>query len=248
MAKLTSAFSYSIGKKLIMALTGLFLISFLPVHLAGNLLLIKGVVAFNEYSHFMGGNPIVRTLEIVLFAGFLFHIIDGIYLAIKNQKARSQRYAVSGGSKNATLFSRIMPHTGIIILVFLILHLISFFLKARFGVDLPFEGIDPTVWHNDWVTAHAHELGLHEGDLYSPYHKTVAVFSVLWYVILYVVAMAIIAFHLLHGFQSAFQTLGWRHSKYSPIIKAVGIGYAILIPAAFAFLPVYLYITNPLNL
>lgn len=246
MGSISKAFSYSIGRKLIMGLTGLFLISFLPVHLAGNLLLFKGATAFNEYSEFMGHNPIIRTMEIVLFAGFLFHIVDGLWLALKNRKARPVRYAVNGGAKNAPLFSRIMPHTGIIVLVFLILHLVSFFVRARFGVDVPYEGIDPTLYDNAWNAANAESIGLHAGDSFSPYHKTVAVFSVAWYSIFYVVAMAVIGFHLLHGFQSAFQTLGIRHKKYTPLIKALGIGYAILIPAAFAAIPIYFLVNNPL--
>lgn len=246
MGSISKAFSYSIGRKLIMGLTGLFLISFLPVHLAGNLLLFKGATAFNEYSEFMGHNPIIRTMEIVLFAGFLFHIVDGLWLALKNRKARPVRYAVNGGAKNAPLFSRIMPHTGIIVLVFLILHLVSFFVRARFGVDVPYEGIDPTLYDNAWNAANAESIGLHAGDSFSPYHKTVAVFSVAWYSIFYVIAMAVIGFHLLHGFQSAFQTLGIRHKKYTPLIKALGIGYAILIPAAFAAIPIYFLVNNPL--
>jgi succinate dehydrogenase / fumarate reductase, cytochrome b subunit len=244
MGNISAAFSYSIGRKLIMGLTGIFLITFLPVHLAGNLLLFKGPTAFNEYSEFMGHNPIIRTMEIVLFAGFLFHIVDGLWLAYRNRKARPVRYAVNGGSKSASLFSRIMPHTGIIVLVFLILHLVSFFVRARFGVDVPYEGIDPTLYDNAWNAANAESLGLHAGDSYSPYHKTVAVFSVAWYAIFYVVAMAVIGFHLLHGFQSAFQTLGIRHKKYTPIIRIVGLGYAILIPAAFAAIPLYFLIKS----
>lgn len=244
MGKISSAFSYSIGRKLIMGLTGLFLISFLPVHLAGNLLLFKGATAFNEYAEFMGHNPIIRTMEIVLFAGLLFHIVDGLWLAIKNRKARPVRYAVNGGAKNASLFSRIMPQTGLILLVFLILHLTSFFLKTRIGVDIPYEGIEASFYDSPEIAANSVQLGLHEGDSFSPWHKTVAVFSVAWYSIFYVIAMAVIAFHLLHGFQSAFQTLGLRHKKYTPIIKALGIGYAILIPAAFAAIPIY-FLVNP---
>lgn len=228
-----------------MGLTGLFLISFLPVHLAGNLLLFKGATAFNEYSEFMGHNPIIRVMEIVLFAGFIFHIVDGLWLAVKNRKARPVRYAVNGGAKNAPLFSRIMPHTGIIMLVFLILHLTSFFVRARFGVDVPYEGISASVYDNAWIGEHAETIGLHAGDTFSPYHKTAGVFSIAWYSIFYVVAMVVISFHLLHGFQSAFQTLGLRHKKYTPFIKVLGIGYAILIPAAFAAIPIY-FLVKPI--
>lgn len=244
MSNLTSAFSYSIGKKLIMGLTGLFLISFLVVHLAGNLLLFKGEIAFNEYSEFMGHNPLIRTMEIVLFAGFLFHIVDGLMLAMQNRKARPVGYAVNAGSKNSTLFSRIMPHTGVIMLVFLVLHLVSFFVHARFGVDVGYEGAKTETYMISSMNVDPATIGLDSEMVWSPYHKAVALFSVPWYSIFYIVAMAVISLHLLHGFQSAFQTVGFRHKKYFPIIKALGVGYAILIPAAFAAIPVY-FLINP---
>ena len=245
MGNISSAFSFSIGKKLIMGLSGLFLITFLPVHLAGNLLLFKGAAAFNEYVEFMGHNPLIRVMEIVLFAGFAIHIVDGLMLALQNKKARPVGYAVNAGNKNSSLFSRIMPHTGIIMLVFLILHLVSFFVKARFGVDVPYEGIDPSQYSGPSFASQGAALGLGAGEDWSAFHKTAGVFSIAWYSIFYVVAMVVISFHLLHGFQSAFQTLGFRHKKYFPIIKALGLGYAILIPAAFAVIPIY-FLLNPI--
>jgi len=229
-----------------MGITGLFLISFLVVHLAGNLLLFKGAAEFNAYSEFMGHNPVIRTMEIVLFAGFLFHIVDGLMLAAQNRKARPVQYAVQAGSKNSTLFSRIMPHTGIIMLVFLILHLVSFFVHARFGVDVGYEGADAAKYAVSNLGQAPETIGLDAEMTWSPYHKAQALFSITWYSIFYIVAMAVISFHLLHGFQSAFQTLGFRHKKYFPLIQTVGLGYAILIPAAFAAIPVY-FLINPIG-
>ena len=136
MSTLTQSFSYSIGKKLIMGLTGLFLILFLLVHLVGNLLLISGPEAFNEYAEFMGSNLLIRIAEIGLFAIFLVHIVNGLLISIKNGKARPVKYAVNAGKANSSWFSRNMKWTGIFILVFLILHLLSFFLTSRFGVDI----------------------------------------------------------------------------------------------------------------
>lgn len=225
-----------------MGLTGLFLISFLVVHLAGNLLLFKDAAAFNAYSEFMGHNPLIRTMEIFLFAGFLFHVVDGLMLAMQNRNARPVRYAVNAGNKNSSLFSRIMPHTGVIMLVFLILHLVSFFVHARFGVDVGYEGVDPSAYSGASFLASQGDIALPAEMTWSPYHKAVALFSIPWYSAFYILSMVVIAFHLLHGFQSAFQTVGFRHKKYFPIIKALGVGYAILIPAAFAAIPVYFLI------
>lgn len=226
MSKLTAAFSYSIGRKLIMGLTGLFLIIFLVVHLIGNFLLLVGPEEFTAYAEFMGTNPLIRISEIGLFGFFLVHIYDGLLLTLKNWGARSQRYAVSPGNKNASWFSRNMHWTGTVMLVFLILHLISFFFLGRFGVDISL-GMD---------TAYQAT-----GDQIL-YWKTVSHFGVWWYSGIYILAMVFIGFHLNHGFQSAFQTLGWTHPKYTPIVKTVGTLYAVLIPAGYAAIPLYFLI------
>lgn len=225
MSKLTSIFTYSIGKKLIMGLTGLFLISFLLVHLLGNLLLFSGEEAFSAYAHFMGTNPVIRVMEIVLFAGFIFHIVDGLVLARQNAAARPVKYAKSSGNKNASWFSKNMHWTGIVVLVFLILHLISFFFLGRFGLDVDVTG-----------TKAAYASYDSESILYW---KTITHFYVWWYSAIYIVAMIFIGFHLNHGFQSAFQTMGWVHPKITPIVKAAGTLYAVLIPAAYAAIPLY---------
>lgn len=262
MKKLLSTFSYSIGKKLIMGLTGLLLIVFLVEHLIGNLLLLSGPRAFNEYAEFMGGNMIVRVLEVGLFAGFLFHIVDGLWLWAQNRKARPVRYAVKSGNRNSSWFSRNMATTGVVILIFLILHLATFFIDARFGADISF-GVDGGNYHPEgWVSnpqglnldlpaeatpADVYDaIGLPEGAHVSMYHKAAWHFSIPWYSAIYIVCMVILAMHLVHGFQSAFQTLGLNHSKYTPIIKALGYGYAILIPAGLASIPIA-FLINPIG-
>ena len=226
-----------------MGLTGLFLIVFLVVHLIGNLLMLSGPVAFNQYAEFMATSPLIRASEFILFGGLIFHIVDGLMLKMQNAKARPIGYAVSSGSKNASWFSKNMALTGTILLIFLILHLISFFLKARFGVEVSF-GVDTGKWEGPWVgTA---EYGLDPEHPYSLWHKSAWLFSIPWYSILYIVSMVVVMMHLLHGFQSAFQTLGLTHPKYTPLIKAVGYGYAVLIPLGYSAIPIA-FLINPIN-
>ena len=205
---------YSIIKKVIMSITGLFLITFLVEHLLGNLLLFKddGGAAFNEYAKFMSTSPLIRVAEVVLFAGFLFHIIDGIVLTIKNRQARPVKYAVQKSSPDSSWVSRNMGLTGSIILVFLIVHLDSFFLEHRvLGNPTPMDELVKSS------------------------------FDIWWYSLLYVVAMFFLGFHLSHGFSSAFQTLGLRHKSYFSVINKIGIIFSIVIPAAFAAFPIYFY-------
>ncbi|WMJ75423.1 succinate dehydrogenase cytochrome b subunit [Cytophagaceae bacterium ABcell3] len=211
------AFSGSIGRKLIMSLTGIFLISFLIVHLSGNFLLIRddGGVAFNAYAHFMKENPIIKLMEIVLAFGFIFHIVFAAFLTSSNKKARPTAYAHNNASANSSWFSRNMGLTGSIILIFLILHLRTFFIPHKAG----------------WFEPRADNM----------YDEAVIAFSSGLYVLFYVFAMILLAFHLVHGFSSAFQTLGLRHPKYFPAIRLIGYGFAIIVPLLFAFIPVYMY-------
>jgi succinate dehydrogenase / fumarate reductase, cytochrome b subunit len=242
MKKLLSTFSYSIGKKMIMGLTGLFLISFLVVHLIGNLLLLAGPEKFNAYAHFMSTNPLIRASEFILFGGLIFHIVDGFMLALQNRRARPVGYAVKSGTKNASWFSKNMPVTGTVLLVFLILHLISFFMLSRFGVDVNF-GVDPSKYMGDWV--HDPQWAVGEGHDVSLWHKAAWLFSIPWYSIVNILSMIVVMTHLLHGFQSAFQTLGLNHPKYTPIIKALGYGYAVLVPVGYCVIPI-MFLINPM--
>lgn len=228
-----------------MALTGLFLIVFLIEHLIGNLLLLVGPVEFADYAYFMGHNPIIRAAEFGLFAFFGIHIIDGLWLWMKNKGARSQGYAVKGGKYNASWFSRNMHWTGIVILTFLILHLISFWAFGRLdanvdlGTDASVYGAEVTAMiqsaaspdEMEHLTEVSHELMLSK--------KIESHFQVWWYSLIYILAMAFIGFHTNHGFQSAFQSLGVDHSKFKPLIKGIGTFISILIPAGFAAIPMY---------
>ncbi|UOQ55518.1 succinate dehydrogenase cytochrome b subunit [Hymenobacter cellulosivorans] len=220
MSWISKTFSSSIGRKIIMAITGLFLCSFLVVHLIGNLQLFKddGGQAFNVYSHFMGTNPLIRTVEWVLVLGFGFHIYESIVLTQRNKTARGSNYASNHAEQNSPWQSRNMGLLGTIILIFLLVHLYNFFYRARFGE------LDPDINNND--------------DLYT---LVATSFKQLWYVILYVAAQIALGYHLIHGFRSAFQTLGLNHRKYTPAIKFVGYAFSVLVSAGFAVMPLYFY-------
>ncbi|QMU27655.1 succinate dehydrogenase cytochrome b subunit [Adhaeribacter radiodurans] len=220
MSWFTKTFSSTIGRKVIMSITGLFLCSFLVVHLIGNLQLFKNDAgqAFNIYSEFMGHNPVIRTLEIVLLLGFFFHIYDAYMLTSRNKSARSVKYAVNHLDQNSNWSSRNMGLLGTVILVFLLVHLYNFFWRARFG-DIP-------------ADSYGNE---------NLYMVVVESFQIWWYVLLYVIAMAALCFHLIHGFASAFQTLGLNHKKYTPAIKAIGYGFSILVCLGFAAMPLYFF-------
>jgi succinate dehydrogenase / fumarate reductase cytochrome b subunit len=221
MASFGNAFSSSIGKKLIMGITGLFLISFLVVHCLINALIFfnDGGLTFNIGAHFMATNWLIRAGEIVLFVGLIAHIVQGLRLTFQNQAARPVKYAVNNGKANSKWYSRSMGLLGTLLLIFLIVHLSNFWVVSRFT------GI-PT------VDANGHE------DLFAVMKAS---FQDIKIVILYVLAMVSLAYHLLHGFSSAFQTMGWNHKKYTPLIKGLGIWYSILISLLFAAMPIAIY-------
>lgn len=222
--------SSSIGKKILMSLTGLFLISFLIVHLTGNLSLFynDGGYTFNAYTKFMSGNVVIRILEIGLLIGFLAHIYLALRLTQNNSAARPVKYAANKPSANSSWFSRNMGLSGSIILLFLILHIQNFWYTYKFGeVEM---------------VSYTNELGLTETykDMYG---LVLTMFQqVPLYTALYVLAMVLLSFHLMHGFESAFQSLGLKHKKYSPVIHKLGMGFSIIVPAVFAAMPIYFYV------
>lgn len=223
MSWLSDTLTSTIGRKLVMSLTGLFLIIFLVVHLAGNFQLLAddGGEAFNEYAKFMTSNPLIKFTSYGLYAFILIHIIMSIALAVKNKKARPVGYDKVKGSANSSFSSRNMGILGFIIFVFLVIHMRSFWFEMHWGY-IPLD-----------------EAG--NKDLYLIVKEA---FSQWWYVAIYVVCMVGLAFHLSHGFSSAFQTLGINHKKYTPFIKKLGIVYAILIPAAFASIPLIMFFNS----
>jgi succinate dehydrogenase / fumarate reductase cytochrome b subunit len=201
-----------------MGLTGLFLITFLLVHCSINALIFlnDGGHAFNEGAEFMGTNPLIRTMEIVLFIGLLLHIIKGFSLWSQNNQARPIKYAMQDGKANSKWYSRSMGLLGTLLLMFLIIHLKHFWVVSRL---------------TDEITSGKETL---YGEMKEVFQSPVIV-------LLYALAMVSLSYHLLHGFQSAFQTLGINHKKYTPIIKSVGVVFAILIPFTFALMPILMH-------
>ncbi|UBM57802.1 succinate dehydrogenase cytochrome b subunit [Marinilongibacter aquaticus] len=258
MSWLTKTLSSSIGKKVLMAITGLFLCSFLVIHLVGNLQLFKddGGYAFNTYSVFMTSNPLIKTISYVLYFSILFHAFWGIYLEYQNKKARPVGYAVS---KNQGSFaSKNMAILGTIILVFIAVHLSNFWYQYHFG-HLPYVTYTENLASGEITAIESlpsdysqeakmlevlnEQAGTKSVTVKDLYLEAETAFSHPLLVILYVISMAVLGFHLMHGFQSGFQTLGLNHPKYSPFIKKVGVWiFAILIPAAFAVMPIYFLI------
>jgi len=216
-------FISSIGKKLIMSLTGLFLIIFLLIHLIGNIQLLynDGGTAFNTYAYFMTNNPVIKTVSYGLYFFILLHAVQGILLWLGNKKAKGSSYAVKTNA-NGSFASKNMALLGILIFAFICIHMSQFWWKMKFTDDLAL------------INYAGYDHGVK--DLYT---KVYTSFKVPWIVIVYLIGMLALAFHLYHGFQSAFQSLGIRHKKYTPIISAVGVGYSILIPLGFAIIPLY---------
>ena len=205
----------SVSKKFIMALAGLFLLTFLPLHLYINLMLLKNdPVPFNTAAHFMATFPLVKILEIVLMSAILIHIIWGIYLQIQNWFARPVRYA-SGSKAETNFFSKFMIWTGAIVLTFLVIHFFNFYFI---------------------------KLGLVQGnaeDFYSVAHQ---LFKIPAYDYIYLACFALLGFHLYHAFYSAFQTLGLNHRMWTPVVRTVAIIYAVVLPAGFALIAVSLWL------
>jgi len=218
MSNSSSMFKSSLGKKLVMGITGLFLISFLMVHCFLNSLIFlnDGGETFNLGAEFMAKNWLIRAMEIVLFGGLLWHIIQAVILTRENKKARPVAYAASNPSANSKWYSRSMGLLGTILLIFLIIHLRHFWVVSRF---------------TDEITSGRETL----------FNEMKEVFSQLWVVILYCLAMVSLGYHLLHGFKSAFQTLGWNHVKYNSMIEKTGVIISIVLPVLFAAMPIAIY-------
>lgn len=208
-------FKSSIGKKILMGVTGLFLISFLVIHCTVNALIFlnDGGKAFSAAGHFMGTNPVIRTMEIVLVIGFLLHIIDGFMLWAKNRSSRPRKYVAYNGNANSKWYSRSMGILGSLLLLFLIMHTAHFWIPNR---------------SNQFMTGH-------EIDLYE---RMKVIFQEWYVVVLYVLGCVALFWHLLHGFKSAFQSLGLNHSKYNPVIQLVGTIFSVVCPLIFALMPI----------
>lgn len=223
----TQYLTSSVGRKLTMSLTGLFLIIFLIVHLLGNFQLLKddGGEAFNKYTYFMTHNPLIKTISYGLYFFIILHTVQGLMIWAYNRKAKGQSYAVKTTPPGVKWASSNMALLGTLILFFLIIHMGDFWLKMKMGE------LD-THTYEDFVN------GEPIADLYS---RVSVAFQNPLLVASYVIAQIVLFFHLSHGFQSSFQTLGVNHPKYTPFIKGLGLVYSVLIPLGFAAIPILFY-------
>ncbi len=202
----------SVAKKIWMGISGLFLVTFLVVHLSINLLLIyPGKEAYESAVHFMATNPFIRIMEPVLFLGFLFHIIMGIYLEWNNRKTRSVGYQVYNRSAVTTWAAANMIWTGLFVLVFLVVHLINYWYKFKFT------------------------------DVKDHYELVASLFDNIYYTVFYILAFIALAVHLSHGFQSAFQSIGTPREKFHKCLKTLGYIFAWVVGLGFSSIALYLY-------
>ena len=227
---LTHYLTSSIGRKMTMSLTGLFLILFLIVHLLGNLQLLAndGGESFNKYGHFMTHFLPIEIIAYGLYAFIVLHAIQGLLLWRANKKSKGTTYIAKIASPNTTWSSRHMALLGTLILAFLFIHMGDFWAKVK-------------LHQLDLKTYASYNNGVGVDDLYT---RVTAAFHNPFIVIIYLVGQAVLAFHLWHGFQSAFQTLGVNHPKYTPLIKGLGKFYSVVVPALFALIPVYMFLNR----
>jgi len=216
----------SLTKKLFVAAAGLFMIIFLPVHLITNLFVLPITPdheqTFRKITHFLGTFPLIKVIEVVLMAAIVIHVVYSVWLYFHNRRARPVRYKKPGRSER-TPFSRFMIHTGICLLLFLIIHFINFYFVKQGLLPVP-EGIE------------------HKDDFYPMIYR---LFGNKYYCIIYIILLISIGFHLDHAFQSAFQTLGLNHPVYTPVIKVVGDVFAVVITLGFIAIPTYFLLLNP---
>lgn len=235
---MANLFSSSIGRKLIMSLSGLFLILFLVIHLTINsFLLLDGVFGFetgqmfNAGAHFMGTFPLIKIIEPLLGLGFLIHIVYSLILTLQNMKARGNvRYSSGDKTKDVEWSSKNMFPLGIALIAFLAVHIANFYLKIKFGIG----------GHPETTTFPYLGTGMVEGE--DAYALVNAAFSNIWIVICYVIGSVALAFHLSHGFWSAFQTIGWNNQIWFNRLKMIGVIVAWAIGLGFAVIAISQYL------
>ncbi len=211
---MSNFFSSSIGKKIIMSITGLFLILFLLLHLSINLLLIFSAEAFNTASHFMATNPVLKVMQYVLAAGFIIHITWASLLTLQNQAARPIKYNTNSPARNSTWSSRNMFILGSLIFIFLVIHLSDFFYVMKFG-DMAGK---------------------------SDYELVTSTFKIWYYALIYIVGFVFLGLHLSHSFHSAFQTIGLNNKIWMKRLKVIGTIYLFIVCIGFAIIPLYFLI------
>jgi succinate dehydrogenase / fumarate reductase cytochrome b subunit len=218
----------SIGRKIAMALSAFFLMVFILQHFAINILSVFNPDLFNEASHFMGNNPLVQfVLQPVLIFGVVFHFVMGFVLEFKNKASRNVSYTVNNGNANSTWMSRNMIYSGGFILIFLVIHFIDFWI--------------PEI-NTKYVLGDSSGL-LADGSDYRYFEELQHKFIPLWRVLLYCTGFVFLSLHLLHGFSSAFQSVG-ANNKYTQALKGFGKAYAVLIPLGFIVIALFHFFNN----
>ena len=226
-------FTSSIGKKFVMATTGISLILFLVVHVGLNACIWandKGQM-FNAGANFMGSMLVIRILEIGLFAGIILHLVQGYILTVQNQSKRNTKYAIDYGNAGSKWYSRSMGLLGTLLLLFLIMHIYHFWIPSRFGGMANVQPLQE-ISYSETLGATYHNL----------YAEMLVVFSNPIVVILYVLGCASLAYHLMHGFESAFRTIGVHNNRYLKMLRYTGRGFAIVVSLAFAMMPISMYL------
>jgi succinate dehydrogenase / fumarate reductase cytochrome b subunit len=225
--KWSALFTSSIGKKLVMSLTGIFLITFLVIHAGINACIFADLFdhtddgeMFNRAAHFMGSSWVIRAAEIGLFAFIILHVVQGFIVEFQNRSRRGVGYQKTMGNKGSKWYSRSMGLLGTLLLLFLVVHISQFWVPSRI-TGLPEASYNPE--HHDM------------------FGRMMLVFENPLFVILYLVGCISLAYHLAHGFQSAFRTLGVYNKRYLALINSVGLGFSILIPLVFALMPISMH-------
>lgn len=228
--KWSQLFTSSVGKKLTMSLTGLFLIMFLVVHVGINACIwaFDNGEMFNKASHFMGTTVVIRIIEVGLFAFIILHIVQGYLLEARNLSRRGKGYAITLGNKTSKWYSRTMGLLGTLLLLFLIMHINHFWIGSRFG--------------GMWNVQPLSEVDYDGKPYHNQYIQMIEVFQNPVVVVLYVLGCISLAYHLIHGFQSAFRTLGVYNNRYLVMLRSFGIGFSVIVCLAFAMMPISMYL------
>lgn len=230
--KWSQFFTSAVGRKIVMALTGLFLISFLIIHVGLNSTIFNDLPIFdhndngsmfNRAAAFMGNSFVIRIVEFGLFGGFLLHIIQGYAVEIQNRRKRKQGYKISLGNRGSTWMSRSMAILGTLIFLYLVMHISQFWIPSRITHNLQ---------EKEYYGRHVHDLFL---LMYQTFQQG-------WVVILYLIGVASLCFHLLHGFHAAFRSLGVHNKKYLAMLKGLGYGFSVIVCLLFALMPISMYL------
>lgn len=224
-------FTSAVGRKLVMALTGIFLISFLLIHVGLNACIFNDLPYFNSQdngsmfnraAHFMGASLVIRILEIGLFAGFILHIVQGYAVEAKNRSMRKQGYEVGLSNRGSKWYSRSMAILGTLVFIFLVVHIAHFWVPARITHNLEPVTYGYTETHNSFLR------------MYEVFQNPLVV-------ILYLVGVLALAYHLFHGFHSAFRSLGVHNRKYLSMLQTLGYWFTIIVCLLFALMPISMY-------